>query len=61
MRFARLKDLYPALRRPGVEFRSLPFWGWNARLDKDELRRQIADMKDKGMGGAFIHLSSFRT
>lgn len=55
MRFARLKDLYPALRRPGVEFRSLPFWGWNARLDKDELRRQIADMKDKGMGGAFIH------
>ena len=55
MRFARLEDLYNVLPNPGPAFRSLPFWGWNARMEPGELRRQIADMKDKGMGGAFIH------
>lgn len=50
-----LKDVYATLERPGVEFRSLPFWGWNERMDHDALRRQLADMRDKGMGGCFIH------
>lgn len=55
MSFSTLKDLYATLPDPSVEFRSLPFWGWNERMKPEELRRQIADMKDKGMGGAFIH------
>ena len=26
---------------PGAEKRSLPFWAWNGRLDKEELVQQV--------------------
>lgn len=42
-------------KNPPVEFRSAPFWSWNDRLCKEELVRQIGEMKDKGMGGFFMH------
>jgi len=32
-----------------------PFWFWNATLEEDEIRRQIAEMADKGVRGFFIH------
>ncbi len=37
------------------ENRSLPFWSWNDKLEKDRLFQQIDWMKDKGMGGFFMH------
>ena len=37
------------------EFRSIPFWSWNGKLDKTELIRQIEWMKDCGIGGFFMH------
>ena len=55
MRISDLKNLYATLPQPGHRYRSLPFWAWNAKLDPDELRRQMADMRDKGIGGAFAH------
>ena len=55
MKFSELKYLYAELKNPGAEFRSLPFWAWNSRMQHDELRRQIQDMRDKGLGGSFIH------
>jgi len=55
MKIANLQDLYSVLPEPGSEFRSLPFWAWNSRMQHDELRRQIQDMKEKGLGGSFIH------
>ena len=39
----------PALCRPA------PFWSWNDRLDKDELKRQIQEMSEKGWGSYFMH------
>ena len=35
--------------------RSLIFWLWNAPLNKTEIRRQIAAMHKKNIGGFFIH------
>ena len=55
MRISDLKNLYATLPQPGHRYRSLPFWAWNDRLNPDELRRQMQDMKDKGIGGAFAH------
>ena len=55
VRISELKDLYRALPHPDKCYRSLPFWAWNDRLDPAELRRQMADMRDKGIGGAFAH------
>jgi len=42
-------------KNPGAEFRSAPFWSWNDDLKDGELRRQIKEMKEKGMGGFFMH------
>ncbi len=40
---------------PSAEYRIKPFWFWNSRLEKSELLRQIGEMRDKGIGGFFIH------
>ncbi len=37
------------------EFGGLPFWSWNDKLEKDELIRQIHNMKDIGLNGFFMH------
>lgn len=55
MPMKKISQLQHILPHPGVEYRSAPFWGWNDKLDQQELRRQLRDMKDKGMGGTFIH------
>ena len=55
MRISDLKSLYVSLPRLDHRYRSLPFWAWNEKLDPAELRRQMQDMKDKGIGGAFAH------
>ncbi|MBC7319816.1 hypothetical protein H5T89_04155, partial [bacterium] len=40
---------------PVKNYRSIPFWSWNDKLDPEELDRQIRDMKSSGMGGFFMH------
>ncbi len=40
---------------PGAAWRGKPFWGWNGKLEPEELRRQIRVMRRMGMGGFFMH------
>ena len=40
---------------PGSAYRGKPFWSWNARLEPEELRRQIRILKQMGLGGFFMH------
>lgn len=47
--------LFSKLDSPHHRFRGAPFWSWNARLEPDELRRQIRVFKDMGFGGFFMH------
>ncbi len=35
--------------------RSLPFWSWNDKLEKEKLLKQIEWMKKHGFGGFFMH------
>ena len=42
-------------KEPESVFRSFPFWAWNGKLDKEELIRQVRQMKEAGTGGFFIH------
>ncbi len=42
-------------KNPGAQYRGLPFWSLNGKLEKDELIRQVGVLKEMGMGGAFIH------
>ncbi|MBP3543196.1 MAG: hypothetical protein J6J86_03105, partial [Lachnospiraceae bacterium] len=49
------KKLIEQFKKPSADKRSFPFWAWNSRMDKDEIRRQIREMKRAGVGGFFIH------
>lgn len=49
------KNLKKSLENLGAEKRSIPFWSLNDKLDPDELREQIRDMKSVGIGGFFMH------
>ncbi len=43
------------LENVGIKDRSIPFWSWNDKLEPEELRRQIREMKKQGIGGFFMH------
>ena len=32
-----------------------PFWFWNGKMEKNEIRRQINEMDDKGISGFLFH------
>lgn len=42
-------------RDPPKEYRPVPFWSWNDRLEKEELLWQINEMDEQGWGGFFMH------
>lgn len=52
---ANAQTLEKYLIEPPKEFRSVPFWSWNDRLDTQEINRQAVDMQAHGMGGFFMH------
>ena len=43
------------LKRPDYYHRSMPFWSWNDKLDKEEIIWQIHQMNEAGVGGFFLH------
>ena len=40
---------------PPREYRAMPFWAWNTKLDPEELLRQIECFSEMGLGGFFMH------
>lgn len=50
-----MKKFLETVKQNAPAYRSLPFWSWNDRLEEEELRKQIRDMKEIGMGGFFMH------
>lgn len=55
MEHRELEELVRRLNAPDNCLRSAPFWGWNSKMEPDELSAQLRDMKEKGLGGCFIH------
>ena len=50
------KKLNEALfKKPTSEYRGTPFWAWNDKLEKEELVRQIGELKEMGFGGFHMH------
>ncbi len=50
-----MSKLTKDIRQNAIRYGSLPFWSWNDKLDPEELRRQIRNMKDMNMRGFFMH------
>jgi len=42
-------------KSPTSEYRGAPFWAWNSKLDKEELKWQMEVFKKMGFGGAHLH------
>ncbi len=42
-------------QNPPADFRSAPFWVWNDRVTREQIDAQLADFKEHGIGGVFIH------
>ncbi|MEN6641203.1 MAG: hypothetical protein ABFE08_02020 [Armatimonadia bacterium] len=40
---------------PPAEFRPVPFWSWNERMEPAEVRRQVDEIAAAGWGGGFLH------
>ena len=55
---SKIDVLCQQLADPEADYRALPFWSWNDKLDPDELCRQIHLMKQSGVGGYFMHARS---
>lgn len=49
------QSLADTLKEPKLEYRPIPFWSWNEKLESKELQRQIKLMKQSGVGGYFMH------
>lgn len=45
-------------KSPTSQYRGVPFWSWNCRLEKKELLRQIDCLKQMGFGGFNMHARS---
>lgn len=48
-------NLLSMFANPPKSHRIIPFWFLNHRFDEAELRRQIREMDEKGVGGAVLH------
>lgn len=50
-----MSDIIELFADPPKAYRMQPFWFLNRGFDEPELRRQIAQMDEKGVGGAILH------
>ena len=45
------------LKNPKNEYRAMPFWSWNGKLEINELKKQAEILEGMGFGGAFFAFS----
>jgi hypothetical protein len=50
-----LESLYKQFQDPDHKYSIRPFWFWNGKLDAEEIGRQIRQMVEHGVFGAYVH------
>lgn len=50
-----MDDMRRAFRDPPRAHTQMPFWFWNGAVDEEGIRRQIAQLEEKGVHGFVIH------
>lgn len=43
------------MKLPSASCRSVPFWGWNARISEEGIDIELEEFHKQGLGGFFIH------
>ena len=54
----KVNELLTRLETVENQYKPIPFWSWNGKLEKEELLRQIRWMRDTHNGGFFMHARS---
>ena len=54
----KVNELIKRLETVETQYKPIPFWSWNGKLEKEELVRQIRWMRDTHNGGFFMHARS---
>jgi hypothetical protein len=52
---AALEEFRREFAAPAADYRSMPLWVWNDQLEWPRLQEMLAQYKQAGMGGAFVH------
>ncbi|HEY3442091.1 MAG TPA: glycosyl hydrolase [Paludibaculum sp.] len=52
---ATLDELRGRFIDPPAEYRSMPLWVWNDEMEPKRMAQMLAQYKQQGMGGAFVH------
>lgn len=52
---SKMTDFIKKLQNPPKEYRPIPFWSWNEKLNVNETKAQIREMGKAGLGGFFMH------
>lgn len=42
-------------KNPGPEYRGMPFWAWNTKMNREHIDHILEELKEMGMGGAYFH------
>ena len=50
-----MNDVQSLFKNPPIEYRTAPLWVWNDNVTEEQIDQQLADFKEGGMGGVFIH------
>ncbi len=50
-----MNTLNELFKNPPAEYRAVPFWAWNCKLDRERLQEQIEVFQKMGFGGFHIH------
>ncbi len=50
-----MEKLLQKIQNPVNDYRPIPFWSWNDKLEPEILKWQISEMKKAGLGGFFMH------
>ena len=50
-----MKKFADGFKNVESKYRGMPFWAWNGKLDREEIKRQVRLMREMGFGGFFIH------
>ncbi|HEK86179.1 MAG TPA: hypothetical protein ENO29_07490 [Candidatus Aminicenantes bacterium] len=50
-----LHATWALFQNPPAEYRPAPLWVWNDLMKVETIQQQMADLKDKGFGGVFVH------
>lgn len=53
-----MNNLKKKLQGEQRQYKPIPFWSWNAKLETERLCKQIDQMKEWGIGGFFMHARS---